>query len=882
MRTFQALLVCTYSVACGTTPPAGSPAQSPVHVLATDDGLELRFDTRTARFESWRVPGWPTSMGDAANGSSEASATTSAGAGAQEPTIGRPAGLGFSLADHQGVSLLAVERVPVSDMQRAHGSLRLTRDAPEHGLRLVETWTARPRHIEVEATIVATGGAPGADPAASNGPRSRAIEACLQVPVDAQGKRWHHHLEQSEAIAGDQTYQTLLTPSVDIGHYAARGYSSHLKTRLPINLHGLNAIADDQSGLAVAMDPAAPATYFTAYHDDRKELRVCFHLGLHAGHRTSPGRTSARILLFAIDEPAWGLRSALAEYVQVQAPWFRGKQPRATGMTVGGGYRLDQHPVPEDFHIDAMWNAFRPRNRSLGVANLAYAWPTGYLERSMRLEARPVSGPCADCDRSIDAHIATCLALYRDYERGALRFPEICQVGWAARDCRPDDRAPTPPTYGPVRIRHSFYDLLPRQAVAPNDKVLRLLGRFDVHGPLSASLLRASDGRHEGALSDSHSIMRSGQSGLYTCYINGLNPDPGVLVKDPGPSRIRDDGRAVTANFGHLNLEIARRATGGAGDAHVYRNRSGAVVFDGIALDTVGAYLRPDFHEQMIEVASHPLSYDPDSGRVVAMEHLGLTAFMTRLRAALPERASIATNGYPISGTLGQGVDRFVRELGRRLRKEPGDPKARYYYELYDEDTDLRLRRVHRLRMVAHQRPITFWARFLHTEKHARERGVSPEQALLQDMQRLLPLYTANGIYAYLQRTGIPGRDRFFGGPPEPAILAEYQRHLDTVQALTSAGWQPLPHARASDPGVKIERFGEARGRNLITVYNSSERPLTAEVTVDWPKLGLSRPPTRVRDFNTAESLEVAADRGSVSVPLTAHAVRVLSLDASP
>lgn len=876
-------VLCLALLACGSAPQGGGAVDSTVAQVATDDGLALRFDRNTGAFQSLSVSSWQLVAKGGAPGSAGGATAPSSPA-----AVDAPAGaVGIALADHTGAVLLDATG-PVSEVRYQPGQVQRVRRAESHGLQVVESWSAHPHHLELQATI-AVMDASGADGATTEAgeKRSRAVEACLTVPIDAVGKTWHHHLHESETIEDGRRYQTLLTSALDIGHHAKDGISSHLKSRLPFNLHGINAITDERAGLAIAMHPESPAAYFVAYDGAARELRACFHLGIYRGHQSEPDRTDLRLALFAIDEPSWGLRSALREYTETFARWFRSPGDRRTGMTVGGGYRHELYPVPDEFHITSMWNGYRLRNRRAGVQNLLYAWPTGYLERGMRLRARPVSGPCAECDRSIDAHIGACLALYRDYEQGAVRFPETC--GWLFGDsCQASAVLPTEErTYGPVRIRRNFYDLLPQQVIGPSHRALRLLGKFALHEPLTNSLLETAGGRHDGALSDSHSIVPAGRSKqFYTCYINGLNPDPGVAVaagyarERAGEAKSSRQPVIAPDNFGHLNLEIARRATGVYGEGYTDRAADGASrIFDGVALDTVGAYLRPDFHEEMLAVASHPLAYDPDTGRIVAMEHLGLTAFISELRRSVPEGTTIASNGYPISGTLGQDVDVFVRELGRRWRQQEDDDKPRYYYELY-EDEVTRLRRVNRLRMVANQRPITFWARFLHTEKHAVERGVDVERALLDDMRRWLPLYTAKGVYTYIQRTGMPGRDRFFGYEMSRPLVAEYQRHLDAVHALTVAGWQAIPYARASDPAITIERFGAAGGRVLFTLYNTSAQPVTTSIAWQWRKLGRERAPRSVRDFATGESLPLATDAGApgydLRVTVPAHQVRIL------
>lgn len=831
--------------------------------LATSDGLVVELDVAQRRFTRLSMPGLDVDL-----------------AAAAEP-------LGVSILDHEGRVLVDSAELPRVEQQGEPRGVRMERESPAHALRVVESWTAHEHHIELEATITDTRLA-AAGPATGAPAVERAIEACLAVPVDLVGKTWHHHLHQSETIEAGKVYHTLLTQSLDIGHWSRPGQSTHLKTELPINLHGLNLVGDDTSGLVLAMHPDAPAAYFVEYDAGPRRLRACFHLGIYSAHATQPHSTSFRLLLFRSDEPRWGLAAALDKYVRVQPQAFRGHLPRQLTMTGDGSYDDRVYPDPSVFHIGAMWNAFLGQNRKRGIKNLLYSWPMGYLDRGMRLGLVPVEGPCEACDPSVNAQIAACTTVYEDYEAGRLRFPETCQDTWSQTRCI---ESPVKPVermlYGPVRMQGAYYKLEPLQVGQPTNLALRLFGKFAVHEPISRSIFRDASGGYTGSLSSGRVIVpAAGVKDTYTCFINGINADPGVRViaelarakaarkgKPTGPPPIATD------NFGHLNLEIARRATGVYGREYVHvHDKHGPMVYDGVAVDTVGAYLRTDFNPDMLAVASPPLSYDRQTGRIVSLEHVGVTAFLRALRLAMPENAALAINGYPISGTLGQDADLFVRELGRRWRQGPGDDKPRYYHELYDEDLETRLRRIYLERMVAYQRSITFWARFMDTERRATEKGRPAHEELLADIRRFLPLYTAKGIYVYLQRTGIGQRDQFFNQPQHPSVLGEYEKHLDTVYALTRAGWEPISFVTTSDAAILPERFG----KTLITLYSAASGPRRFTAWIEWKKLGHGKAGVRVRDFDTGRELRAVIEGDRLAIPeldLAPNTVRVLVLE---
>src|SRR5690606_8199208 len=140
---------------------------------------------------------------------------------------------------------------------------------------------------------------------------------------------------------------------------------------------------------------------------------------------------------------------------------FRGALPRQLGMTVGGGYSYRHYPDPAAYHIGAMWNGFAGENEARGVRSMLYAWPTGYIDRGMRLAKVPVPGPCKGCDPSPDAHVAACLGIYADYDAGEDPFALTCQGVWRLDQCRATQARVAPRTYGPVRWRGAYYTIQP-------------------------------------------------------------------------------------------------------------------------------------------------------------------------------------------------------------------------------------------------------------------------------------------------------------------------------------------------------------------------------------------------------------------------------------
>lgn len=799
--------------------------------LATQDGFELTFNTQTIKFSYLEVPGYTADL-------------------SVKPD------LGVYLYDPAGTVLLDASTTPVKSYQMMDNSLHLSRENSSQKIKTEETWTAYEHHIELETTITN----------AEEPPISRAIEACVQLPLDFIGKQWHHHLHQSETIQpGSEPYQTLLTRLVDIGSFGDG--SHHMKSDLDFNLHGLNLIGDDNFGLAMAIHPEKPAAYYVMYDTVRKSYDACFHLGIYKDHLENSDSVTFNLAFFFPDEPEWGLRSALQKYVSIYPESFVGRLGPQVGMVVGGEYNYNEYPDPQEFHIGAMWNGFKAKNADYGVCNLVYLWPTGFFDRGMRLTASSVpDGP----DPSWEADIAACLSIYHDYEHDQNPFEQTCTGPIPFEQCtqiNPEGRV-----YGPVYEYETmdFYNIQAFQ-VTVTDHPSYLFGKFGMYEPFSNSLLLDESGGHLDAVSFASAMLELGWDPNYVrCFFHGFNPDPGLEVS---PSIPEPDGDAPTEtqNFGHLNLEIAKRANGLYGDAYLYTNPvEGLNLYNGAAVDTVGAYLRQDFNPDMLRVASLPLGYDKSSGRVVSLEHLSLLAFLKALRASLPPDVALSMNGYSISGILGQEIDFFIAEMVRRNRD--GD----WIDELYDEDLQTRLRRIHRMRMAAYQRPITLWAIFDRA-------GTEPE--LLEQMRQYLPLYTCKGIYINSYVYGYQG-ERFFWHekPQNQAVIQEYKKHLDAVHALTVAGWEPVPFAEPFDqggsliPDIVVERFG----KRFFTLYNGGDQTVNFSVKIDWKSIGLPLPGS-VKDWETGQVLPFTVSGSTLTVSglsLERHTVQILEVQS--
>lgn len=796
--------------------------------LRTQDGLALLFNRSDGRFVRMTV---------------------------QSRTFQLPsdADLGVYLLDASGAGLLDPRHTPILQVEQSGDGLIISREDSATGVQTVERWTAQANRVDLETTIVNT------DPDSP----SRAVEACLRIPLDLVNAYWYHHFEHREPIVRrSEPYKTVLQPLVDIGAFDDGSF--HLKTDLDINLHGLNLVGDDQFGLAISINPEKPAAYYVRYDPQHLSYEACFHLGISNEHIRFGNQASFALSLFVPDEPQWGLRSAYAKYVAIYPQSHQGRLPRKTTMVVLEEYLYDVFPDPGEYRIGAVWGRYKAQNRGFGVDDLVYIWPHGYYDRGMRLELHPSSaGP----DQTWEADIAACLALYEDIEQGRSPFAEVCQGSYPFATCTREKEHGQ--IYGPVFDHEratGWWQAEAYQMTVSNGPNF-LIGKFRLPEPFAASLLQDAEGSWLNSMSFASLISEvPWEPGLGRCIFDGLNPDPGIDAEfsyEPGASPAPRD----LPNFGLLNLEVVKRAHGLYGPDYLDEHpEEGTTLYHGAAVDTVGIYLRPDFNPRALRVASLPLSYDRATGRVVALEHLTTLAFLRALRASLPPDAPIAVSGVPIGGLLYQEADYILDEL-LSIERE-----GQLVDEFYDESLPNKLRFLNRIRMGANRRPVTLTVRF--------ERATD-EQSFLEQIGRYLPLYTAKGIYVNIDRWGNDPERYFWSEPPlSQDVLRAYRAHLHTVHLLNVAGWQAVPYVTAGED-ILTERFGQ----DYLTFYNPTEQPQVVTVTVNWRAMGLNGPPSRITDLHTGAELAFGVSGDNLVIDgfaLDGFAARILQITKGP
>lgn len=96
-----------------------------------------------------------------------------------------------------------------------------------------------------------------------------------------------------------------------------------------------------------------------------------------------------------------------------------------------------------------------------------------------------------------------------------------------------------------------------------------------------------------------------------------------------------------------------------------------------------------------------------------------------------------------------------------------------------------------------------------------------------------------------------------------------FKKYVPLIRELGMAGWQPIPHARASDPDVRVERFGDGRdGRLYLTLLNMSNEGKEVVVEMDSAAVGLAEKKLAAETLTSKTRLELTKNRQNISLRL--------------
>jgi hypothetical protein len=97
-----------------------------------------------------------------------------------------------------------------------------------------------------------------------------------------------------------------------------------------------------------------------------------------------------------------------------------------------------------------------------------------------------------------------------------------------------------------------------------------------------------------------------------------------------------------------------------------------------------------------------------------------------------------------------------------------------------------------------------------------------------------------------------------------------FKKYVPLCKRVAEAGWQPVTKARANEPQVYVERFGE----RLLTVFNHGSNPAKAVVMLDGLKAASARELVGARTL--------AVRNGRIELEIAPEDVAVLELQNVP
>ncbi|HEX2267856.1 MAG TPA: hypothetical protein VHI97_06605, partial [Actinomycetota bacterium] len=290
---------------------------------------------------------------------------------------------------------------------------------------------------------------------------------------------------------------------------------------------------------------------------------------------------------------------------------------------------------------------------------------------------------------------------------------------------------------------------------------------------------------------------------------------------------------------------------------------------DGLHLDSTSGMRRwgaaDDYDRRHWAEATVPLTFSYDSGLVTLRGVLALHEHINDLADYVHSKRMILSANFNAdvwrtAGFVGADkIDYFGIEQGLQARANEGsaDPFAMWK------------------RTLAYQRPIS-----------TLDARVGKGKLSVASLERQLQQNLFYGIFAGAWDPKVEAEGTETGTEWTDERFAQtWARYTPLFKELARAGWEPVTHARTSDPAVWVERFGSPSRRLLtFTIRNETTIRRPYRLTIDFRALG--RGPARgasARERVTDTVLPVSIDRtgarGVVSDVVPPGSTRVVALD---
>ena len=719
-------------------------------------------------------------------------------------------GAGFTLTDVEAGQTYALAFASTTASPTRLEQARAT----AAGLTVRATTEALPDRLRIAAVVSKTG------------TTDRLVRLCYNLPFHAAGWQWHDTVRKARLIEAAIDYTSFVSDLYLVPndfHYDAE----HLP---PLQQVAFAAMTNDTHGLGVAVPQEKPRSFFVHYDNVAEQLGVCFDFALSDKTVNFANQVDMEFVLYALDEPSYGYRAALAKYWRlfsdefVPAPAIHGAHFDSYALNPLSRPPEDKyHPAPLGLRFCWSCTAVDADHQLGGLYQWMDAHYYGYDLSYVRTDET-----CAPLDADYQG-------LMQGYYEGLLHYLQGTTPAITPQlDCTHEPRTnnqtcalPQTPSYiGCWRFQRPGpgYEW-------DNYKIYGgKLQRVDPLGLTAEEVL--CSGLPDGAEVFTYGFAGpEGTTSYAGCFIDSCevvdptHDETTIIYLNPAPSLAAPASPlcSMVPNWGTININHAVEYAVHPDEA----KRSECT-----SIDTFGVYGMADYNPAHFANVAVPLVYDRVRKLPVVYTTFALYEYTKALRAALQGRlgagACITANGpgYPAGGFLANyltaamgensGVDTDPSFVGL----EASDP----------ERIDQLLEYYYRFRVLMKDKPFTPFI-------------TNYTRSKVFDTMELLAFYGFFSFFGY----GGSGTGNAAGFLFWDTLSAEDYDRLASIHAvvrtISEAGWQPLTFARSSDPAVLIERFGNlSAGALYLTLRNTAAAEKDVTVTLDLDRLGLCTP----------------------------------------
>ncbi|MGC9318316.1 MAG: hypothetical protein ACP5KN_09845 [Armatimonadota bacterium] len=699
--------------------------------------------------------------------------------------------------------------------------------------------------------------------------QDRAISLYLAIPVDVVGGRWWDDQRASREIEPDMAYQNVRPCGAGPNTMASR--------------YPLACVTGEDAGLAVAIPLDAPAIAELAYDAASRELYAALHLGLAPEPERFPSSAEFALEVYPVD-PRWGFRDALRRYYDLHPECFTKRNEREgiwmpfTDVSTVQGW--------EDFGF-----AFHEGNNNVafddeaGIYSFVYCEPSGYwLHMPPEMPREREEAVKLLRQRAEDGHEADMAALSSAVHDAAGRMIlHVLKAPWcdgALFTLNPSPHLMADRPDQPTRARY-----VGRQVWGAFEHAAKLAG----WGPYGGYNLAPGEGRGGTTAIRAEARELGPHGAAQTISVDQQEPRA-LLVSgwsraerldgDPGDEwclyvdltytdgdhlwgqRAGFDAGTEGWQRAEVRIEPAKPVATAAVYAMFRGEATGSVLFDDLTVreegsdenllrnpgfepqepgELDGIYIdssemgatTPNFRREHWRYAATPLTFTRE-GSVCQLTIFNAVEFARGLAEQLHEQGRLLmANSTPARFPW---LAAWCDVMGIETNWNPGGQ----YNPMSSADLSYR-------RALCYQRPYLLLQNTIYAD-------FPPEL-----VERYFKRSVAWGIFPsffshnaaddpYWRRPALYNRDR-----------ALFMKYIPVCATLNEAGWEPVTHARSSDPRVTVERFGPGDdGDVYLTVFNDSDEAVAATVSVDMAAVDLQSP--ELTEVLSGEALQRTGD----------------------